>query len=171
MNKLMQYVLILLGISFLGACNNKDSKLSEGGITATESSSPYKPGMTLEEATIITAALPSAPISSGDTSVQPAVFSPSFNCAKASIDAERLICSNQELAALDVDLMAVYKEFANDYSHDKDEKNTLKKEQNDWMKNERNICSTSDCMAKAYRSRIEDLESMMRYLSKPAEFR
>lgn len=98
---------------------------------------------------------------------QQAVFSPSFDCAKASTGAERLICSNQELATLDVEMMSTYKRLADGNP----DKNTLKKEQNDWMKNERNTCSTSDCMAKAYRSRIEDMERTAQYLSKPAEFR
>ena len=99
--------------------------------------------------------------------MQQQVISPSFDCAKASIDAEHLICSNSELATLDVDLMQAYKGLQSVYPN----KQQLKKEQNDWMKKERNICTTTDCMMEAYRSRIDDLETTRKYLSKPVEFR
>lgn len=99
--------------------------------------------------------------------MQHQAISPSFDCAKASINAEYLICSNSELAALDVDLMQAYKGLQ---SVDPN-KQHLKKEQNDWMKKERNICTTTDCMIEAYRSRIDDLETTRKYLSKPVEFR
>lgn len=99
--------------------------------------------------------------------MQQQAISPSFDCAKASTDAEHLICSNNELAALDVDLMQAYKGLQSVYTN----KQQLKKEQNDWMKKERNICVTTDCMIEAYRSRIDDLETTRNYLSKPAEYR
>ena len=92
---------------------------------------------------------------------------PSFDCAKASSPAERLICSSRELAALDVELAEAYK-WLQSTSPDK---NTLRKEQSEWIKNKRNICQTEDCMAKAYRDRIEDLVSQAQYLSKPAQYR
>jgi len=125
-----------------------------------EQASPYHKDMTLDAAV-------KAVQQEEQLKTQQAVFNPSFDCAKASTDAERLICSNQELAALDVEMMSAYKRLADGNS----DKNALRKEQNDWMKNQRNTCSTSDCMAKAYRSRIEDMESVAQYLSKPAEFR
>lgn len=111
----------------------------------------------------------SLPVISPEVAASAAVgtFAPSFDCTKASTGLERLICSHQELAALDVELMRVYKQYL-DTTKDK---NGLKKEQSEWRKNERDACSTVDCVAKAYRSRIDDLESESRYLAKPAEFR
>lgn len=45
------------------------------------------------------------------TSPQDMQFSPSFDCQRASNGAERLICSNRELAAADVRLAQVYREL------------------------------------------------------------
>jgi uncharacterized protein YecT (DUF1311 family) len=94
-------------------------------------------------------------------------FAPSFDCAKVSTGPERLICTNQELSALDVVLMQTYKRFMSASP----DKSTLKQEQNAWRKNERDACSTVDCIAKAYRDHIDDFEARSQYLSKPAEFR
>lgn len=105
------------------------------------------------------------------TTVEPSVaqqsIKPSFDCAKASTDAERLICSSQGLATLDAEMMEAYKRLADGYP----DMNALKKEQSDWRRNKRDTCATSECMANAYRSRTEDLEVKAQYLSKPAEFR
>jgi uncharacterized protein YecT (DUF1311 family) len=94
-------------------------------------------------------------------------FAPSFDCAKASTGSERLICSNQVLSALDVELIQAYKQLLN-ISNDK---NSLTREQNEWRKTQRDTCPTADCMAKAYHSRLEDMESEIQYLNKPAQFR
>ena len=94
-------------------------------------------------------------------------INPSFDCTKAASAAERLICSSQELAVLDVELAEAYK-WLQTTSPDK---NTLRAEQGEWIKNQRNICQTADCMGKAYRDRIEDLVSQRQYLSKPAQYR
>lgn len=138
---------------------NKPASINNAAVSATSIEAPS------EE---ITASSPApeavaVPVSTPDDQV---TFSPSFDCTKASTGAERLICSNQELAALDVDMMAAYKRLANNHP----DKDALKREQNDWMKDQRNTCSTSDCMVIAYRSRIEDMESATQHLSKPAEF-
>ncbi|MEM5427215.1 lysozyme inhibitor LprI family protein [Cupriavidus oxalaticus] len=94
-------------------------------------------------------------------------FAPSFDCAKASNGPERLICSNQELAELDVELVQAYKRLLS-AAPDKD---SVKKEQNSWRKNERDACSAAACMAKAYRDRIDNLITMSQYYNKPAQFR
>lgn len=97
----------------------------------------------------------------------PAKFSPSFDCLKASTKAEKLICANENIASLDVQLLQAYKKLLDGYKDPK----ALKKEQKEWVKNTRDVCTSVDCMVKAYNSRIEDLESEFGYLSKPAEFR
>lgn len=97
-------------------------------------------------------------------------FSPSFDCLKASTGPERLICSHRELAVLDVELMQVYQQLYSDYPS-KTEKDSLRKEQNEWRTSKRDACATTDCIAQAYAERIEDLHLIRQYLSKPAEFR
>jgi uncharacterized protein YecT (DUF1311 family) len=101
-----------------------------------------------------------APISTGS-------FAPSFDCAKTSTAPERLICSSRELSALDVELSQQYKRLLNISTN----KDSLKKEQNEWRKTQRDACSTAECIEVAYKNRIEDLESTSQYLSKPAQFR
>ena len=80
-------------------------------------------------------------------------FSPSFDCEKASSGSERLICSSKELSVADVKLAQAYKLAAN-VSIDKD---TLKKEQNAWRKNERDACADIQCMLAAYQNRLIQL--------------
>lgn len=94
-------------------------------------------------------------------------FAPSFDCAKASSGSERLICSNQKLSELDVELMQAYKQLLS-ISSDKD---SLRKEQNAWRRKDRDSCSAADCMTRVYQARIDELNASTRYLSKPAEFR
>lgn len=101
------------------------------------------------------------------TADQKVAFSPSFDCERASIGSERLICSDRGLAALDVEMMSVYERLADGNP----DKKALLDEQISWMKNKRDTCSTTECMADAYRSRIEEMEVTAQYLSKPAEFR
>jgi len=95
----------------------------------------------------------------GPVAVQPQVpaqitWAPSFDCAKASVGAEKLICSNQELSALDVEMAEVYKLLLNIHP----DKDSLRKEQIEWRKKERDVCSTVDCMVQIYRSRNNELE-------------
>lgn len=80
-------------------------------------------------------------------------FSPSFDCAKASTGAERMICSNNELAQADVQLAQVYK-AALSKSPDKA---VLKKEQGAWIRNQRDACSDASAMLQVYQDRISQL--------------
>ena len=80
-------------------------------------------------------------------------FSPSFDCAKASTGAERMICSNNELAQADVQLAQVYK-TALSKSPDKA---VLKKEQGAWIRNQRDACSDASAMLQVYQDRISQL--------------
>lgn len=80
-------------------------------------------------------------------------WTPSFDCAKASNEPERLICSNRDLSEADVNLSQAYK-VALDSSQDKE---ALKKEQNAWRQFERDACPDVDCMALAYQKRIAQL--------------
>ena len=80
-------------------------------------------------------------------------FAPSFDCQKASNGAERLVCSDRELAKLDVDLNQIYIK-ARDLTDDKEK---LENEQNEWIKSSRNACSDKNCMTNAFKQRISEL--------------
>lgn len=80
-------------------------------------------------------------------------FAPSFDCAKVSTGAERLICGNQQLSAADVKLSQVY-QAKRDRVQDKDQ---LKQQQIQWRRTVRDACSDVNCMLKAYQSRITEL--------------
>lgn len=101
------------------------------------------------------------------SAVQATAFAPSFDCSKVSSGPERLVCNSPQLAALDVELAQAYKR----QMELTDDKKQLKVDQIEWRKKERDACSSADCIAQAYRSRIDDLESVNSHLSKPAEFR
>jgi uncharacterized protein len=89
---------------------------------------------------------------------------PSFDCAKASTGAERLICSDPDLAALDVKLMADYRDLISD-NHpgaacpECKAKNVAG--QRAWIRNVRNACSSAACMGAAYKKRIRDIDGML----------
>lgn len=85
--------------------------------------------------------------------VESAAFAPSFDCAKVSTGAERLICSSRELSELDVSLGQAYRQAMNSAPN----KDTLKIEQVAWRKNERDACADTPCMLNVYRKRITQL--------------
>ena len=90
----------------------------------------------------------SAPIVKEDNS-----FAPSFNCAKASTQVERLICGDRELATLDVELNQLYKK-AMDSEKDNE---GLKASQIEWRKSSRNKCEDKECLVTAYKQRNSEL--------------
>jgi uncharacterized protein len=85
--------------------------------------------------------------------------SPSFNCAKASGEVEKLICKDAELAKLDRSLADLYATLLKNTPKSKQQ--GLKAEQRGWVKG-RNDCWKSDdlrgCVASEYRSRIDQLK-------------
>lgn len=85
----------------------------------------------------------------------PGTFAPSFDCAKASTAAERLICSNQQLSSLDVQLLQAYKQALSRTAA----KDSVKAALNEWRKNQRDACSTAECMISAYQARIQSLNA------------
>lgn len=84
---------------------------------------------------------------------QQITFSPSFDCAKVSSGPERMICSNKDLSEADVKLAQI---FRNALSKTKN-KASLKREQAQWIKNNRDACSDSTAMLKVYQDRIAQL--------------
>jgi TPR repeat protein len=94
----------------------------------------------------------------GAASVPEAAFvpteHPSFDCATASNEAERLICTDSDLARRDVELAGLYRR-ARDHAVDE---GAVIAEQRDWIALHRNACTTKECLYAAYRHRARDLE-------------
>ena len=86
---------------------------------------------------------------------QQTILTPSFDCAKATKNAERMICSNKELAAADVKMAEAYKKVFHKSS--KTALAALKREQNNWRKNVRDVCVDTVCMLSVYQDRISQL--------------
>lgn len=112
-------------------------------------------------------AQPQAADTQSETPAQPTAFAPSFDCAKVNSGPERLICGSQQLSQLDVELGQAYKRLMADTT----DKASLKSDQIEWRKKQRDACSTADCIAKAYQDRIEELDAMSSQLNKPAQFK
>lgn len=87
-------------------------------------------------------------------------FRPSFNCEKAFLNVEKMICSNKQLSQADVELNALYFKIVESIA-DKDRLAALKKSQIDWMKNTRNQCQDLDCVKISYESRVVELKAFL----------
>lgn len=139
-------------------------------VAAPPASQPLEESSTSETSQTITpqvASSESIPQQPGETSpnssareiITPAssgTFAPSFDCSKALTGPERLICSNEELSSLDVQLMQAYKRARSTTPN----KDSLKAALIDWRKNQRDACSTAECMISAYKTRIQSLEAI-----------
>lgn len=89
-------------------------------------------------------------------SIFSSAHSESFPCQKASSLQEKLICGELSISQLDDELSALYgKALMGDVKND-----SLKKQQRDWLKNERNKCSDIPCLERAYRDRIKFLTTI-----------
>lgn len=85
-------------------------------------------------------------------------FAPSFDCTKILNAAEKLVCSDRELAGNDVLLSRLYKDALARTA----DKGALKTEQNTWRKKVRDACSDRKCLQKAYGARIRELQGYVR---------
>lgn len=78
---------------------------------------------------------------------------PSFDCIKAQTNAERLICSSNELSIADSRLSSAYKiELLNAL-----DKESFKAKQRNWTKKVRDNCLNVECMLEAYKNRLSEL--------------
>jgi uncharacterized protein len=78
---------------------------------------------------------------------------PAFDCARAKNAAERMICADRSLAALDQRLARLYADtLALAFDRER-----LRASQLAWLR-ERDKCSTGDCIRTAYEQRIEAIE-------------
>lgn len=85
------------------------------------------------------------------------IYTPTFDCEKASNTAENWICSDNDLAYLDIKLNDLYQSITNTESVEMTE---LKQSQKLWLK-ERNRCDDKSCIQIAYMSRIKNLEALL----------
>jgi serine/threonine protein kinase len=87
----------------------------------------------------------------------PVKFQPSFDCAKAGNNAERLVCSDSQLALLDVRMADLYRQGLTSVA----DTNEFSGEQVGWL-SRRDVCTDKECLLLAYNDRIKDLERWMR---------
>lgn len=78
------------------------------------------------------------------------LYSASFNCKKASTFIEHTICNDSDLSKLDEQLASAYKKVFNSLS----DKTDLKKDQLDWLKNNRDKCMSLECLKTSYTNRV-----------------
>ena len=78
------------------------------------------------------------------------LYSASFDCKKASTFIENTICNDTELSKLDEQLAAAYKKVFKSLS----DKTDLKKDQFDWLKNNRDKCMSLECLKTSYINRV-----------------
>jgi uncharacterized protein len=79
----------------------------------------------------------------------------SFDCSSAATKPEKLICSDQQLSSADDELAKTYRRALESSS----DKEGLKKQQQNWIKTERNTCRDVQSMLSAYKSRITILKN------------
>lgn len=74
------------------------------------------------------------------------------DCPRTSSRIEKLICSDEEVAALDAQLKSAY-----DTALQSGDTDAIKEEQTAWIKAERNVCKDVACLKSAYASRLTAL--------------
>ncbi|EIC23551.1 lysozyme inhibitor LprI family protein [Thiorhodovibrio frisius] len=79
-----------------------------------------------------------------------------FDCAKAQSWVEKTICADPALSRLDDALTRSYRAALRKTS----KAAALRASQRDWLSNQRDTCSTSDCLISLYRTRLEQLEQV-----------
>jgi uncharacterized protein YecT (DUF1311 family) len=84
-----------------------------------------------------------------------ATSTPSFDCAKASSNIEKMICENAILAKADSDLSAAYHQSIQQATGD--QLSSIKSAERDFIK-QRNQCKTADCVHGVYLTRLAQLQ-------------
>jgi len=90
---------------------------------------------------------------------------PSFDCAKAKTRVEKLICSDAELAKLDMEMSGEYYSLVSDKTLDRELKEILKNNQKKWLDSrEKTPCFENEdvseqqkCIKNVYRIRIKEI--------------
>jgi uncharacterized protein len=98
---------------------------------------------------------------------QDSASGPSFNCEKARIQAEKIICTTPELAALDRQLANIYN---NIHYQTRAEGATLYADEMHWLREVRNACKNVPCLKEAYEKRIQQLSDQSQKTASPAAY-
>ena len=83
----------------------------------------------------------------------PVTFAAGFDCAKAGSVVEKLVCSDNELSKADEALPAIYSRALAGSAKPAE----FRKEEIDWIRTKRDSCLNRECLADAYKKRIEVL--------------
>jgi uncharacterized protein len=89
--------------------------------------------------------------------LMPSARAATFDCKKASTFAEKVLCSDSQLSAMDDELGRLYKGALAGTPNNE----TLKSDQKAWL-SLRDQCRDSDCIKKAYADRISALKGPRR---------
>jgi uncharacterized protein len=81
---------------------------------------------------------------------------PSFDCAKASSNVEKMICGNDQLQKLDVALSKNYKSMMAVSDDLPGGAQDLRQEQKAWVA-KRNKCTTEKCLVDLYSARVDEV--------------
>ena len=82
-------------------------------------------------------------------------FAASFDCGTAKTAAEKLICSDGELSELDSTLAKSYNKALVNAIH----RAKLEESQQTWVAKRRDACGNADCMKRAYKERLKELNA------------
>ena len=83
------------------------------------------------------------------------VYAASFDCHNASTSIEKMICDDNETSKLDEEMSKIYAESIKKLPNS----SLLKKEQRDWIEDERKLCSNFHCLRAVYLNRINELKT------------
>ena len=82
------------------------------------------------------------------------VHAASFDCGKATLQVERLVCADERLSALDGHVSALFGRAL----HSSAEPDELRAAQRRWLRQVRDLCAEKACLERSYRSRRTELE-------------
>lgn len=144
---LLVLVAVLGAMLFLRGGEEKKAELATAAAPAAASPAAPAPATAAPPSTT-----PAAPVETTPTAKIP----PSFNCKYATTRAEKLICSDDELAALDRELNRAYKQLDRTAGPLREQ---IAAEQRGWRIGQRDTCGDAACVADAMRQRIIVLDS------------
>lgn len=107
---------------------------------------PKQPPSEQEPLVVASTQLPTAPVA--------ARAAPSFECEGAGSLQERMICASDDLSKLDVELAIAYQTATSEPV----QAPTVRNGQRSWVAQVRNACETEECLQRAYRARIKELQ-------------
>lgn len=143
---------VLAAMLFMQGGGEKQIAASEPAVVAPQAAQPV-------------AAAPTTPAAAEEAPAPSLKIPPSFNCKFAAARAEKLICGDEELAALDRELNRAYRQLDRTAGPLRQQ---IAAEQNDWRAGDRDACGDAACVADAMRQRITVLDSQRASLESDA---